>query len=200
MDEERLIILVQGHECLHNSQHSDNENNLVKDNRWKDIARRIHTALSGNGRVVAGSRHGNGIVCVNWPLTRQGNGMVCLNRPLGSQPVSSCRFHQHRLNDFQQIEELLVKSLCSTLSISLHHTVRRISTAQNHMHGSYFSMSYETSLPRFFSTNLLQQSFLASVCAESTADTASPWHTNDLAPCCFLFSRGRPETWAPRAG
>jgi hypothetical protein len=31
MDKERLIILVQGHECLHNLQQKDYDN-LVKDN------------------------------------------------------------------------------------------------------------------------------------------------------------------------
>ena len=31
MDEEKLIILVQGHECLYNLQHKDDDNNLVKD-------------------------------------------------------------------------------------------------------------------------------------------------------------------------
>jgi hypothetical protein len=29
----------------------------------------------GSGRVVAGERQGNGMVCVKRPLTRQGNGM-----------------------------------------------------------------------------------------------------------------------------
>jgi hypothetical protein len=38
MDEEKLIILVQGHVCLCNLQHSDYDNNLVKDNCWKEIA------------------------------------------------------------------------------------------------------------------------------------------------------------------
>jgi hypothetical protein len=31
MYEEKLIILVQGHECLYNLQHKDYDNNLVKD-------------------------------------------------------------------------------------------------------------------------------------------------------------------------
>jgi hypothetical protein len=35
----------------------------------------MDTALSENGRVVAGSRQGNGMVFVNRPLKRQGNGM-----------------------------------------------------------------------------------------------------------------------------
>jgi bifunctional pyridoxal-dependent enzyme with beta-cystathionase and maltose regulon repressor activities len=80
MDEEKLIILVQGHECLYNLQH-DYDNNLVKDNCWKEIA----GEWQGSGKVVAGSsgeRHMNGMVCVDRPLTRQGNGMVCVNRPL----------------------------------------------------------------------------------------------------------------------
>jgi hypothetical protein len=38
MDEEKLIILVQGHECLYNLQHKDCDNNLVKDNCWKETA------------------------------------------------------------------------------------------------------------------------------------------------------------------
>ena len=38
MDEEKLIILVQGHECLYNLQHKDYDNNLVKDNGRKEIA------------------------------------------------------------------------------------------------------------------------------------------------------------------
>jgi hypothetical protein len=38
MDEEKLIILVQGHECLYKLQHKDYDNNLVKDSCWKEIA------------------------------------------------------------------------------------------------------------------------------------------------------------------
>ena len=38
IDEEKLIILVQGHECLYNLQHKDCDNHLVKDNCWKEIA------------------------------------------------------------------------------------------------------------------------------------------------------------------
>jgi hypothetical protein len=37
MDEKKLIILVQGHECLYNLQHKDYDNNLVNDNSWKEI-------------------------------------------------------------------------------------------------------------------------------------------------------------------
>jgi hypothetical protein len=42
MDEKKLIILVQGHECLYNLQHKDYDNNLVKDSSWKKIAGELH--------------------------------------------------------------------------------------------------------------------------------------------------------------
>jgi hypothetical protein len=42
MDEKKLIILVQGHECLCNLQHKDCDNNLVKDSSWKEIAGELH--------------------------------------------------------------------------------------------------------------------------------------------------------------
>jgi hypothetical protein len=54
MDEEKLIILVQGHLCLHNLQHKHYDNSSVKDNCWKEIA----GEWQGSGRVVAGERHG----------------------------------------------------------------------------------------------------------------------------------------------
>jgi hypothetical protein len=54
MDEEKLIILVQGHERLYNLQHNDYDNNLVKDNCWKEIAEE----WQGSGRVAAWERHG----------------------------------------------------------------------------------------------------------------------------------------------
>jgi hypothetical protein len=38
MDEEKLIILVPGPECLYNLQHNDYDNNLVKYNCGKEIA------------------------------------------------------------------------------------------------------------------------------------------------------------------
>jgi len=41
-EEEKFIILVQGHECLYNLQHKDSDNNLVKDNCWKEIAGEVH--------------------------------------------------------------------------------------------------------------------------------------------------------------
>jgi hypothetical protein len=55
--EEMLIIMVQGHECLYNVQHKYYDNNLAKDNCWKEIA----GEWQGSGRVVAGSRQGNGM-------------------------------------------------------------------------------------------------------------------------------------------
>jgi hypothetical protein len=96
MDEEKLIIFVQGRECLYNLQHTDYDNNLVKDNFWKEIeefhardkelslaqhCRRMAGTWQDRGRVAAGERQGNGMVCVNRPLKRQGNGMVYVNRP-----------------------------------------------------------------------------------------------------------------------
>jgi hypothetical protein len=42
MEEKKLIILVQGHECLYNLQHKDYDNNLVKDNSWKEIGGELH--------------------------------------------------------------------------------------------------------------------------------------------------------------
>jgi hypothetical protein len=42
MDEKKLIILVQGHEWLYNLQPKDYDNNLVKDNSWKEIAGELH--------------------------------------------------------------------------------------------------------------------------------------------------------------
>jgi 5'(3')-deoxyribonucleotidase len=41
-DEEKLLILVQGHECLYNLQHNDYDNNLVKDNCWEEIAGELY--------------------------------------------------------------------------------------------------------------------------------------------------------------
>jgi hypothetical protein len=63
----KLIILVQRHECLYNLQHKD-YNSLVKDNCWKEIVGELHCTVGewqGSGRVAAGERHGNGMVCVN---------------------------------------------------------------------------------------------------------------------------------------
>jgi hypothetical protein len=82
IDERKLIILVQGHECLYNLQRKDYDNNVVKDNSWKGIAGELHAQdkeLSRRTqycRRMAGSWQGNGIVCVNRPLTRQGKGLL----------------------------------------------------------------------------------------------------------------------------
>jgi hypothetical protein len=35
--EEKLIILVQGHECFYNIQRKDYYKNIVKDNCWKEV-------------------------------------------------------------------------------------------------------------------------------------------------------------------
>jgi hypothetical protein len=42
MDEKKLIILGQGHECLYNLQHKDYDNNLIKDSSWEEIAGELH--------------------------------------------------------------------------------------------------------------------------------------------------------------
>jgi hypothetical protein len=42
MDEKKLIILVEGHECLYNLQHKDCDNSFVKDNYWNEIAGELH--------------------------------------------------------------------------------------------------------------------------------------------------------------
>jgi hypothetical protein len=47
MDEEKLIILVQGHECSYNLQHKDYDNNLVTDNCWKETAGELHAQDKG---------------------------------------------------------------------------------------------------------------------------------------------------------
>jgi hypothetical protein len=95
MDEKKLIILVQEHECLYILQHKHYDNNLVKYNSWKEITGELHAQdkqlsrrtqhcrrmageWQGRGRVVAGSWQGRGrVVAGSW----QGNGMVCVNRP-----------------------------------------------------------------------------------------------------------------------
>jgi 5'(3')-deoxyribonucleotidase len=42
MAEEKLIILMQGHECLYNLQHKNYDNDLVKENSWEEIAGELH--------------------------------------------------------------------------------------------------------------------------------------------------------------
>jgi hypothetical protein len=74
MDEKKLIILAQGHECLYNLQHKDYDSSLVKDSSWKDISRELHaqdkelSRRAQHCRRMAGSWQGNGMVCVNRPL------------------------------------------------------------------------------------------------------------------------------------
>jgi hypothetical protein len=63
MDEEKLIILVQGHECLYNLPHKDYDNNLVKDNYWKEIAGEPHAHDISNfheGHSTVGEWQGSG--------------------------------------------------------------------------------------------------------------------------------------------
>jgi hypothetical protein len=101
MDEGKLIILVQGHECLYNLQYTDYDNSLVKDNSWKEIAGGLHaqdeerSPRTQHCRRMAGSWQGNGMLCVNLPSTRHRNGMVCVNRPVvchGLLIVKASRF------------------------------------------------------------------------------------------------------------
>jgi hypothetical protein len=54
LDEEKLIILVQGHVCLYNLQYNGYDNSLVKDNCWREIAGEWQCS----GMVAAGERHG----------------------------------------------------------------------------------------------------------------------------------------------
>jgi hypothetical protein len=62
MDEKKLIILEQGHECLYNLQHKD-YNNLVKDSSWKETAGELHAQDKELSRRIrhcrrmAGERH-----------------------------------------------------------------------------------------------------------------------------------------------
>jgi hypothetical protein len=73
MDDEKLIILLQGHECLCNLQHKDYDNSLLKDNSWKEIAGELHAQdkellrRTQHCQRMAGKRHENGMVCVNRP-------------------------------------------------------------------------------------------------------------------------------------
>jgi hypothetical protein len=108
MDEEKLIILVQGHECLCNLQHKDYDNNLVKDNSWKEIVGELHAQdkelsrrtqhcrrMAGSWQVhssvVAVERHGMCESAFNAAGEWHGNSMVCVNRPLSSLYVPYVR-------------------------------------------------------------------------------------------------------------
>jgi hypothetical protein len=62
IDEKKLIILVQGHECLYNLQHKDYDNNLGKYTFWKEIAGGLHAQdkellRTQHCRRMAGERH-----------------------------------------------------------------------------------------------------------------------------------------------
>jgi hypothetical protein len=73
MDGERLIVLVQGHECLCNLQYTDCDNSLVKDSSWKGIAGELHAQ---DKELSRRTQH-----CRRMAREQQGNGMVCVNRP-----------------------------------------------------------------------------------------------------------------------
>jgi hypothetical protein len=66
MDEEKLIILVQGLECLYNLQHNHYDNNLVKDNYWNEISGELHvqdkklSRRTQHYRKMAGKWQGRG--------------------------------------------------------------------------------------------------------------------------------------------
>jgi hypothetical protein len=91
MDKEKLIILVQGHVCLYNLQHNDYDNNLVKDNCWKEMVGK----WQGSGRVAAGERHGMCESAFNATGERHGmcesalNGKV-VRTELRYKPLGAC--------------------------------------------------------------------------------------------------------------
>jgi hypothetical protein len=64
MDEKKLIILVQGRECLYNLQPKDYDNNLVNYSSWKKIAGELHaqdkelSQRTQHCRRMAGEWHG----------------------------------------------------------------------------------------------------------------------------------------------
>ena len=41
MDEEKLILLVQGYPALYDLSHKDYDNNLIKDNMWEHICKEL---------------------------------------------------------------------------------------------------------------------------------------------------------------
>jgi hypothetical protein len=45
MDEERLIVSVQQHPCLYDLQHPQYDNNLYKENVWKEISKILQTSI-----------------------------------------------------------------------------------------------------------------------------------------------------------
>jgi hypothetical protein len=54
MGDKKLVIFVQGHECLNTLQPKDYDNNLVKYNSWKEIAGEHHAQDKENPR---GTQH-----------------------------------------------------------------------------------------------------------------------------------------------
>jgi hypothetical protein len=65
MDGEKLIVVVQGHECLCNLQLKD-YNNLVKDSSWKEISGELHAQDKelSEGHSTVGEWQGSGRVVV----------------------------------------------------------------------------------------------------------------------------------------
>jgi hypothetical protein len=64
MDEKQLIILVQGQDCLHNLQHKDYDNSLVKHNSWKERAGELMHKIRNfhEGQSTVGEWQGSGKV------------------------------------------------------------------------------------------------------------------------------------------
>jgi hypothetical protein len=61
MDEKKLIILVQGHECLYNLQHKDYDNNLVKGRRQQEnFMHKIRNFHEGHSTVGEWQGRGRG--------------------------------------------------------------------------------------------------------------------------------------------
>jgi hypothetical protein len=84
----RSFILVQGHKCLYNLQHKDCDKNLVIDNYWKEITGEFRAQYK---EVSRRTQH-----CRRMAGSRLGNGMVCVNRPLRIHKVLSFRSNAHR--------------------------------------------------------------------------------------------------------
>jgi hypothetical protein len=124
MDKEKLIILVQGRQCLYNLQHKDYDNNLVKDSSWKEIAGELHVQDKGLSRRtqhcwrMAGSWQGNGMVCVNRPL--KCFLLLAQNRTARKLISGPCLGTKARILSFNRIQSRAVMGL-----LTRHNTLRR---------------------------------------------------------------------------
>jgi len=76
MDEKKLIILVQEHECLCSLQHKDFDNSLVKDNCWKEIAGEVQAQGKEQATVFCSLQESLLMACVCVILLRQCNGFI----------------------------------------------------------------------------------------------------------------------------